>query len=82
MYGNNTQEAYTALTDAESYLFTLSQGSTVEQQFVPLRDQIEQSENALLGNDTMKALDRLNAASVELLKLTQKLPSGEEPEGD
>jgi hypothetical protein len=50
------------------------------QQFKPLQDSIDSTRDALRNNDTVKALQQLDTADVELLKITQQLPSGEEGE--
>jgi hypothetical protein len=44
----------------------------------PVRNHIDNAQKALIGGDTAGALNELNSADVELLKITQKLPSGAE----
>ena len=83
---NDTTAAYDAVNSADNTLFGLAndQGEqnmkAVMQQFKPLQDSIDSTRDALRNNDTAKALQQLNTADVELLKITQKLPSGEEGE--
>jgi hypothetical protein len=81
---NDTTAAYDAVNSAESELFGLASGQgeqnmkAVMQQFKPLQDTIDSTRDALRNNDTAKTLQQLNTADVELLKITQQLPSGEE----
>jgi len=81
---NDTTAAYDAVNSAGSGLFGLAndQGEqnmkAVLQQFKPLQDSIDSTRDALRNNDTAKALQQLNTADVELLKITQQLPPGEQ----
>jgi NhaP-type Na+/H+ or K+/H+ antiporter len=81
---NDTTAAYDAVNSAGSGLFGLAndQGEqnmkAVLQQFKPLQDSIDSTRDALRNNDTAKAIQQLNTADVELLKITQQLPSGEQ----
>ena len=81
---NDTTAAYDAVNSAGSGLFGLAndQGEqnmkAVLQQFKPLQDSIDSTRDALRNNDTAKTLQQLNTADVELLKITQSLPSGEQ----
>jgi hypothetical protein len=81
---NDTTAAYDAVNSAGSELFGLAndQGEqnmkAVMQQFKPLQDSIDSTRVDLRNNDTAKALQQLNTADVELLKITQQLPSGEQ----
>ena len=83
---NDTTAAYDAVNSAGSELFGLAndQGEqnmkAVLQQFKPLQDSIDSIRDALRNNDNTKALQQLNTADVELLKITQSLPSGEQEE--
>jgi|SRR5215208_3021811 len=83
---NDTTAAYDAVNSAESELFGLAsdQGEqnmkAVMQKFMPLQDNIDSIRDTLRDNDTAKALQQLNTVDVELLKITQKLPPGEEGE--
>ena len=89
LQNNDTNVAYDEVNSAGSELFGLAndQGEqnmkTLMQQFKPLQDNIDNIRDALRGNDTTKALQQLNTADSELLKITQQLPSeeqGGEPE--
>src|SRR5215216_3298074 len=81
---NDTTAAYDAVNSAGSELFGLAndQGEqnmkAVMQQFKPLQDSIDSTRDDLRNNDTAKALQQLNTADVELLKITQQLPPGEQ----
>jgi hypothetical protein len=81
---NDTTAAYDAVNSAESELFGLASGQgeqnmkAVMQKFKPLQDTIDSTRDALRNNDTAKTLQQLNTADVELLKITQQLPPGEE----
>src|SRR5215217_4349589 len=81
---NDTTAAYDAVNSVDSELFGLAndQGEqnmkALMQQFKPLQDSIDSTRDALSNNDTVKALQQLDTADVELLKIIQKLPSGEE----
>ena len=81
---DDTTAAYAAVNSAELELFGLAnaQGEqnmkAVLQQFKPLQDSIDSTRDALRNNDTAKAIQQLNTADVELLKITQQLPSGEQ----
>ena len=83
---NDTTAAYNAVNSAGSELFGLAndQGEqnmkAVLQQFKPLQDSIDSIRDAFRNNDNTKALQQLNTADVELLKITQSLPSGEQEE--
>ena len=83
---NDTTAAYDAVNSAESQLFGLANGQgeqnmkAMMQQLKPLQDSIDSTRDALRNNDTVKALQQLDTADVELLKITQKLPPGEEGE--
>jgi hypothetical protein len=84
---NDTTAAYAAVNSAELELFGLAsdQGEqnmkALIQQFKPLQDSIDSTRDALRNNDTAKALQQINTADVELLKITEQLPS-EEQEGE
>ena len=90
---NDTTAAYAAVNSAELELFGLAsdQGEqnmkALMQQFKPLQDSIDSTRDALRNNDTANAIQQLNTADVELLRMTQQLPSGdqeveEEEEGE
>lgn len=85
---NDTTTAYGAVNSAGSELFGLanSQGeqnvNALMQQFKPIQDSIDSTRDTLRDNDAVKALQQLSTADVELLKITQQLPPGEEEEGE
>jgi hypothetical protein len=90
---NDTTAAYAAVNSAELELFGLAsdQGEqnmkALMQQFKPLQDSIDSTRDALRNNNTANAIQQLNTADVELLRITQQLPSGdqeveEEEEGE
>jgi hypothetical protein len=85
---NDTTAAYGAVNSAELELFGLAsdQGEqnmkALIQQFKPLQDTIDSTRDALRSNDTAKALQQINTADVELLKITEQLPSEEQEEGE
>ena len=84
---NDTTAAYDAMNSVDSELFGLAndQGEqnmkALMQQFKPIQDSIDSTRDALRNNDTAKALQQLNTADTELLKITQQLPP-EEEEGE
>jgi hypothetical protein len=47
-------------------------------QFEPIQTNIENAQDALRNNDNSTALNALNSADSELLKVTQQLPPDEE----
>jgi hypothetical protein len=82
---NDTQSAYVALSTADSNLFIASddegdQANAVAQAFQPLRDLIQKAQDALQSQDNNGALQQLNSADVELLRLKNMLPAGEDTE--
>ena len=83
---NDTTAAYDAVNSAGSELFGLAndQGEqnmkALMQQFKPIQDSIDSTRDALRDNDAAKALQQLNTADVELLKITQQLTPGEQEE--
>jgi hypothetical protein len=85
---NDTTAAYDAVNTAGSELFGLAndQGEqnmkAVMQQFKPIQDSIDSTRDALRNGDTVQALQQLNTADEELLKITQQLPPEEEEEGE
>jgi hypothetical protein len=83
---NDTTSAYGAVNTAGSELFGLAndQGEqnmkALMQQFKPIQDSIDSTRDALRDNDAANALQQLNTADVELLKITQQLTPGEQEE--
>jgi hypothetical protein len=81
---NSSQDAYTSLNDADNELFktALSKGPsamiTIIEISDPMRNHIESAQKALLVGDLPNALNERNSAEVELVRITQGLPAGEE----
>jgi hypothetical protein len=81
---NSSQDAYTSLNDADDELFktALAKGPsamiTIIEISDPMRSHIENAQKALLDGDLPNALKERNSAEVELVRLTQGLPAGEE----
>jgi hypothetical protein len=86
LQNNDTTAAYDEVNLVGSELFGLANDhgeqnmNTLMQQFKPLQDNIESIRDALRDNDVAKALQQLNTADAELLKITQQLPSEEQEE--
>jgi hypothetical protein len=84
MLTNSSQDAYTFLNDADDELFktALSKGPsamiTIIEISDPMRNHIESAQKALLVGDLPNALNERNSAEVELVRVTQGLPAGEE----
>jgi hypothetical protein len=82
---NSSQDAYTSLNDADDALFitALSKGPSATMTIIkisePIRNHIESAQNMLLAGDLPNALNERNSAEVELVRITQGLPAGEEP---
>jgi opacity protein-like surface antigen len=83
---NDTTSAYGALNTAGNELFGLAndQGEqnmkALMQQLKPIQDSIDSTRDALRENDAANALQQLNTADAELLKMTQQLTPGEQDE--
>jgi hypothetical protein len=81
------QAAYDALSSASNDLFGLLNNqeenriSVLAGQFKPIQTSIDNAQQALRNNDNIKALNSLNTADNELLKITQQL-STEDEDGD
>lgn len=73
------QAAYDALSSASNDLFGLLNNqeenriSVLAGQFKPIQTSIDNAQQALRNNDNIKALNSLNTADNELLKITQQL---------
>ena len=92
MHNNNTHTAYIQLSDAEDQIFDLthateddiaelesvSENQSIVQRLKPVSEGIQNAKTALNEDDNPNALNTLNSASVELLKITQQLPDGEQ----
>jgi hypothetical protein len=81
---NSSQEAYAFLNDADDALFgtAIGEGPSATMTIIkisePIRNHIESAQNALLSGDLPNALNERNSAEVELVRITQGLPAGEE----
>jgi hypothetical protein len=81
---NSSQDAYTFLNDADDELFKTALAKdpsammTVIEITDPMRNHIESAQKALLVGDLPNALNERNSAEVELVRVTQGLPAGEE----
>jgi hypothetical protein len=81
---NSSQDAYSFLNDAGDALFRTAIGEgpsatmTIIEISEPIRNHIESAQNALLAGDLPNALNERNSAEVELVRITQGLPAGEE----
>jgi hypothetical protein len=79
---NDTVGSYYVLSFAKNELFSISNEqanpSTLDKLLQPLRSHITSAQNALQDGDNAKALEEINTIDVELLKVTQRLPPGEE----
>jgi hypothetical protein len=81
---NATEDAYFSLNFADNALFRTAQEegpsatAVILQMSQPVRNHIDGAQKALIGGDTPRALNELNSADVELVKITQRLPPGEE----
>ncbi|HKI08059.1 MAG TPA: hypothetical protein VKA09_06660 [Nitrososphaeraceae archaeon] len=80
MFDNDTYTAFFALNDADNALFGVVGGTVLQQQTTPVRDLINNAQDAVVNQDLEKALQDVNSASVELIKVTQQLPTDEEEE--
>ena len=56
-------------------------GDQLRQQTVPVRQSINDAQEAIFNGDFAKALQDVNSASTALAKITLALPSGETGEG-
>jgi succinyl-CoA synthetase alpha subunit len=81
LHTENLAEAYTAIGNADDKLFGIATdpftGSTMIvliEKFKPLDDPLTAALVALRNNDSAKALQEINTADAELLKLNQQLP--------
>ena len=83
---NATGDAYFSLNFADNALFRAAEiegpsaSVTITEITQPVRDRIDAAQEALLGGDIANSLNELNSADVELVRITQGLPAGEEEE--
>jgi hypothetical protein len=81
---NSSQDAYTSLNDADDALFITALGkgpsamTTIIKVSDPMRNYIDNAQEALLHGDLPNAIKERNSAEVELVAITQGLPAGEE----
>jgi len=79
LQNNDTIEAFNALSSVKNELFALtndmepSQITVLYQTLNPLQAQIDQAQDGLQRNDLSNALEALNSADSELLKLTEQM---------
>jgi hypothetical protein len=74
---NDAYTAFFAMNDADSNLYGTVGETTLQQQITPVRDQLNNAQDAVINQDLPQALEGVNSASVELTKITQQLPQGE-----
>lgn len=90
LQNNDTTEAFNALSSVRNELFALTndmepgQITVLYQTLSPLQAQIDQAQDGLQRSDLPNALEALNSADSELLKLTEQmgLSGGETVEED
>jgi hypothetical protein len=81
---NSSRDAYTSLNDADDALFITALGkgpsamTTIIKITDPMRNNIDNAQEALLHGDLPNAMKERNSAEVELVRITQGLPAGEE----
>ena len=82
---NDTTTLLDELNSASGELFQVTSQQfdpahveAMTQEFNPLQNHIDQAQEAALKDEHTKTLEELNAAESELLKITQKLPPGQE----
>jgi hypothetical protein len=83
LHSQNMLEAYFALGHADGTLFSIAadpnsgaQMTILLEKFKPLNDHLTAAQFALRNNDTSMALEEINIADTEFLKLNQQLPPG------
>jgi hypothetical protein len=81
---NSSQDAYTFLNDADNELFKTAQANgpsamkTIIKITDPMRNNIDNAQEALHHGDLPNAMKERNSAEVELVRITQGLPTVEE----
>jgi hypothetical protein len=81
---NSSQDAYTSRNDADDALFITALGKGPSSMIIiikisdPMRNHIENAQEALLHGDLPNAMKERNSAEVELVRIIQGLPPGEE----
>jgi CHASE3 domain sensor protein len=87
LQGNFNQTTFGHLSDISNELFRIErlagpEGLAVMKELQPLQNIIDRAQDALRNHDNPKALQELNSADVEVLKLNQQVPATEEPPED
>src|SRR5829696_6774622 len=86
LMANATEDAYFSLNFADNALFRIADDEgpsatvTITEMTQPVRDRIDSAQDALIGGDVPSSLNELNSADVELVRITQGLPAGDEEE--
>jgi hypothetical protein len=83
--GNGNLRSYFALNVADDELYRVIDrlelepevGDQLRQQIIPVRQSINDAQEAIFNGDLAKALKDVNSASTTLVKITLPLPSGE-----
>jgi hypothetical protein len=80
--GNFNQTTFRHLSDISNDLFRIQSlagpvGAAIMKELQPLQNIIDSAQDALRNHDNPKALQQINSADVEVLKLNQKLPTTE-----
>jgi hypothetical protein len=83
--GNGNFRSYLALNVADDELYRVIDrlelepevGDQLRQQIIPVRQSINDAQEAIFDGDLAKALKDVNSASTALVKITLPLPSGE-----
>ena len=85
LMANATEDAYFSLNFADNALFRTADNAegpsasvSITEMSQPVRDHIDAAQEALRGGDIPNSLNELNSADVELVKITQGLPAGED----
>jgi hypothetical protein len=87
--GNGNLRSYLALNVADDELYRVIDrlelepevGDQLRQQIIPVRESINDAQEAIFNGDLAKALKDVNSASTTLVKITLPLPLGETGEG-
>jgi hypothetical protein len=96
VHNNNTHTAYIQLSNLDDEIFDLthdtpddvaeiesvSKNQTIVEMLKPVSESIQNAKAALDTDDSSKALDAINTADTDLVKLTQNLPTDETEDTD
>jgi uncharacterized caspase-like protein len=84
IYVDRNLRAFTALNAADNELFLLfdrvGPEVGIQQKIAPVRENINNAQEAIINGDFAKALRDVNSASTEIVKITLQLPPGENEE--